>query len=187
MSDTLLRFPDIFGLCWRRQNLVSLHRYSFTIFKLTVSSSECGTWFAFESGKRVRVEEVEDSEQEIESSNGSEKGRYDSRVSKRRKIKPQIPREGTNQDDFEVFKNIRLGRFDLSKPSNEQPSSEKRLVISQPAEEVDNGDSPFNSRSWWICCQCENANNPDLTVGVCCVCSHRKGTCCSALNFILTL
>lgn len=150
-----------------------------------MSSSACGTWFAFESGKRVRVEEVEDSEQEIESSNGSEKGRYDSRASKRRKIEPRIPREGTNEDDFEVFKNIRLGRFDWSKPSNEKPSSEKRLVISQPAEKVDDGYSPFNSRSWWRCCSCANDNNPVLRV--CYFCGHRRDDYCTTLNIILTL
>lgn len=58
------------------------------------------------------------------------------RVSKRRKIEAQVSRERTDEEDFEVFKNIRLGRFDLSKPSNEEPGGEIPQVMSQAAKET---------------------------------------------------
>jgi hypothetical protein len=122
--------------------MVSRVKSLFVLFTLTVSSSECGTWFEFESGTRVRVEEAQNSEQDIGASNGAEDGSCLERASKRRMVDSQVQQELSDEDDFEAFKNVRLGRFDPIKPSNEEPLTETQQVISRPAKDIYMNDSP---------------------------------------------
>ncbi|GLI80741.1 hypothetical protein PoHVEF18_009098 [Penicillium ochrochloron] len=60
------------------------------------------------------------------------------------------------------------------------PNPIEPLYSATPTNHASTG-APIVNANWWVCCHCDNMNNPDLAPDRCSVCEHYKCAGCSTV------